>query len=331
MAFEMAPDRTLDALLRSSTVAVVAVDREMLVRLWNPGAVRMYGWTASEVRGEPLPVLPPDRAEAMRELRARVLAGEEFDELEIEQVRKDGNRTRNKLSLRPLRSPDGEVVGVLGVASEVDPEEEVRALADRLQHLELELAESRIQPHFLFNSLHLVSCLLQAGQPDRALRTVEHLADLLRHVVDADRRERVPLEDEVRFCRDYLALEEARGEEELRLAVDAPDEALSARVPALLLQPLVENAVRHGLRGREGGGTVRIVAARTPEALGVTVRDDGSGLPTGWSGRPHFGTGLRTIDARLRLQYGDRYGFLVENRPDGKGTEVRIRVPADEG
>lgn len=324
---ELTDDRTFATLLRSTTVAIVATDADLRVVLWNPGAERMYGWSAEEVLGEPLPVLPPDRAEEMEQLRRRLLSGEEFDRLEIEHRRKDGGRVRNLVSLRPLRGSDGEVEGVVGVASVSETQDEVRRLADRLRDLELELAESRIPPHFLFNSLHLVGSCLRAGDRGLALATLEQLGDLLRYVVDAGPGTRVHLAREIEFCRDYVELGRTRSGREVELRVEADDDVLGVTVPALLLQPLLENALRHGVRERSGAGSVEIRARREGDRAVVEVLDDGAGLREGWSFEEAAGVGLRAVDARLRRHYGDEGGLAVRDRSDSPGTCVRVSLP----
>lgn len=324
---ELIVERTFEALLRSRTVAIVATDREMRVAMWNPGAERMFGWAAGEVVGEPLPILVPDRMREMERLRDRVLSGEEFDRLEIEHRTRDGGRIRNVISLRPLRGPEGDVQGVLGVASETGPDDDVRELADRLRDLELELAESRLSPHFLFNSLHLVGSCLRSGETELALETLDRLGGLLRYVVDAERSGTVPLAREIRFIRKYVDLAGTRTRRDLELRVRADEGALGAEVPALLLQPLVENALRHGIPGRSGPGAIEIRARAAGDRLVVEVLDDGIGLPDGWSRDRDAGVGLRAVAARLRRRYGPRHAFAVADRQDGPGVRARIEAP----
>lgn len=325
---DLALERTFETLLRSTTVAIVATDRRVRVQMWNPGAERMFGWSAEEVIGQPLPILVPERREEMERLRDRVLAGEEFDRLEIEHRTKSGDRVRNLVSLRPLRGPSGDVRGVIGVASESAPDEGIEGVADRLRDLELELVDSRLPPHFLFNSLHPVGSCLRTGEAELALRTLDQLGRLLRYVVDADRSGRVPLGREIGFIRDYVHLAATRGRRDLELCVRADADALRVPVPALLLQPAVENAVKHGIDRRPGAGRIEIRARREECDAEIEILDDGPGLPDGWCLSEAAGVGLRAVDARLRRHYGAEGAIAVESRRDGPGTRVRITVPA---
>lgn len=186
---------------------------------------------------------------------------------------------------------------------------------------ELTVLRMQIQPHFLFNALNTVTALVRED-PERAERMIARLSTLFRHTLDSAGAEEVPLVEELRIARLYLEIEEARFEDRLRVRWNVDPETYEARVPHLILQPLVENAVRHGIAPRAAEGTVEISAARENGALLLAVRDDGvGGVPPEVTG-----VGLGNTRARLRQLYGARQSLEVEGAP-GKGFAVRIRLP----
>ena len=227
--------------------------------------------------------------------------------------------------------------------------EEQRALLARQAELEraardAQLAALRAQmdPHFLFNTLNTVAASVPAEQP--ATRDlVARLAGLVRYTLAAARRDRVLLREELDFARDYLALEQERMGGRLRVEVEADDGALDVMVPPMLVQPLVENAVRHGLAPTVEGGVVRVEARREGGAVRVTVWDDGAGPPVppadllaadgrqpGGAG-PEPGVGLANTDARLRALFGTGLALDAPGAGDGapRGFRAQFTVPAD--
>jgi len=212
-----------------------------------------------------------------------------------------------------------------------DGQEALRERELRTSRLETELARaelsalrSRLHPHFLFNTLNAITVLMEEDR-DRAREMVLRLADLLRHTLRADGREVVPLAEELATTRRYLAIEEVRFADRLRVEVEVPDDALGVGVPTLLLQPLVENALRHGLAPSPGPGTLAIRAARENGCLHLEVEDDGVGIPS----RPARGVGLSVTASRLLHRYGDDHALDLEARSP-HGTRVHIRIPAEE-
>jgi sensor histidine kinase YesM len=151
------------------------------------------------------------------------------------------------------------------------------------------------------------------------------LSDLLRAAID-ERRERVSLREELEFARRYVEIEQARFGERLGVRWEVGDAALEATVPYLLLQPLLENAVRHGLSARPGPCAIEVSARRENGRLLLSVSDDGPGLPSGATLRE--GLGLRATRARLAELFGDRFRFALDNAPGG-GCRVEIDVPVD--
>jgi LytS/YehU family sensor histidine kinase len=189
---------------------------------------------------------------------------------------------------------------------------------------ELQALKAELNPHFLFNALNTVSSLMHT-RVDEARRVVAHLSALLQRVLESGGLQEVTLEEEVEFVRLYLEIEQARFGEALRITYDLHPGTLRARVPHLLIQPLVENAVKHGLRPRGGTGQVRVSARRAGGFLEVTVADDGVG-PAHATPEDGTGTGLANMRERLRQMYGDEHAFELAPTPGG-GATARIRIP----
>lgn len=180
----------------------------------------------------------------------------------------------------------------------------------------------QVQPHFLFNALNTISSLVHE-RPVVAERMIARLSTLFRATLDSPGTEEVPLLDELRTARLYLEIEEARFEDRLRVRWRVDPEVYGARVPHLVLQPLVENAVRHGIAPRAAPGTVEITARRVDGTLRLEVRDDGVG---GAPAAAEAGVGLQNTRERLRHLYGARQTMEVDGAPGG-GFSVRITIP----
>jgi len=190
---------------------------------------------------------------------------------------------------------------------------------------QLEALRARISPHFLFNSLNSIAQLISTD-PVRAEACVERLAEIFRYLLQSDNRSFVTLQDELDIADAYLDIERARFGD--RLAVDfvVEDGALHGTVPTLILQPLIENAVRHGVSQKVGGGTVSIEAALDGTDLRVVVRDTGVGMATGVDAALSTGVGLRNVHDRLVQLYGEQYAPRIDSQP-GQGTSIVVRVP----
>jgi two-component system LytT family sensor kinase len=184
---------------------------------------------------------------------------------------------------------------------------------------------SQINPHFLFNVLNAATSLIWS-EPEKARWILVKLSSILRRLLRGG-EDFVPLSREVEFVEDYLSLEVARfGPEKLKVEKELDPKALDVPVPSMLLQPLVENAVRHGISPKVGGGVVRVEASRDGETLRVVVRDNGLGFKE--SGRE--GIGLKNVRERLRVAYGARASIEIVSAP-GEGTSVMITVPVERG
>jgi two-component system, LytTR family, sensor kinase len=204
-----------------------------------------------------------------------------------------------------------------------------RALAEarlRAELLEAELRELRtqLQPHFLTNALNAIAAYIH-GEPDVAEAMVVRLSRYLRSVLRASQSQRVPLHVEIGLVEEFLAIHRLRFGDRLRVAVEVDGSARTALVPVMLLQPLVENAVTHGVGTHIGRGSVRITARRERHSLCITVEDNGDGAETGPPWVPGRGTGLSNTEKRLARLYGGQY-VLEIMRTDG-GTQVRVSLP----
>jgi len=202
-------------------------------------------------------------------------------------------------------------------------EREIRSveLEGRLAQAELQNLKMQLHPHFLFNTLHTISVLMMRDV-SLANRMLIRLSDLLRITLDSTGSHMVPLKQELDFLRGYLEIEQTRFQDRLTVSIDVQPAALDAQVPNLILQPLVENAIRHGIASQPGSGTIQLRAAIDGPVLRVEVSDDGPGL----DGSFKKGIGLTNTEARLRQLYGASHSFNIANSPRG-GVEVTITIP----
>jgi two-component system LytT family sensor kinase len=194
-----------------------------------------------------------------------------------------------------------------------------------LMEARLAALTSQINPHFLFNTLNSVSSLIRSD-PNQARVMVVRLSKVLRRLLRKYENFST-LRDELSFIEDYLAIEVVRFGEKLRFEKDVADDTLDMLVPSMLLQPLVENSIKHGLSSKVEGGTIRIRTARVESKLHLEVEDDGVGIP-----EPKLaslldrGIGVTNVNERLKVLFGNDYRMWVESQP-GRGTRIRIEVP----
>jgi signal transduction histidine kinase len=201
-------------------------------------------------------------------------------------------------------------------------EHQARELAARAQ---LEALRAQINPHFLFNSLNSIAQLI-SSDPDRAEECVERLAEIFRYLLQSENRSFVTLEDELDIADAYLDIERARYGERLEVDFVVDDSVRRHIVPTLILQPLIENAVRHGVSQKVGGGKVSIEAQLDGGELRVVVRDTGVGMRSGIDAALSRGVGLRNVYDRLVQLYGKSYAPQIDSTP-GAGTTITVRVP----
>jgi two-component system, LytTR family, sensor kinase len=197
-------------------------------------------------------------------------------------------------------------------------------LESSLRQAELDALRMRLQPHFLFNSLQNISVLIR-HDPETGSRMLTKLGDLLRAALGREGEAETTLRTEIALTEAYLAVEEMRFGDRLSSIVEIAPGTEDARVPTFLLQPLVENALRHGLRDVRQGGVVIVRSAVDRGALVLTVCDNGAGLPGGIS-TAAFGIGLGATSERLARMYPGRHTFALRPLPEG-GTEARITLP----
>jgi signal transduction histidine kinase len=223
--------------------------------------------------------------------------------------------------------------GIAAAAWALDADRLARDRALAASRLQRQLAEARLEalkmqlhPHFLFNSLHSILPLVYRDR-DEAARTVGQLAELLRLSFASENEHLVPLSRELEFLRLYLDIQKTRFRERLHVALDIDPAALPLEVPNLILQPLVENAIKHGIDPRPSPGRVEITARRDGPLLRLIVRDDGPGAPARPEASEGTGVGLRNTRARLQHLYPDRHRFVHGNAREG-GFEVAIDLPA---
>ena len=199
-------------------------------------------------------------------------------------------------------------------------------LAIHLAEARLDRLQVRLQPHFLFNTLNSIAALVRKD-PAAAARMVENLGDLLRASLDFEPGREITLESELELLRRYTAIQKARFDERLTVDVEIDRNALDAYVPQMILQPIVENAIQHGLAPREEMGTVKVQASRQGEQLQLVVRDDGVGYGRSLASTGGHGIGMAGTRARLSHLYGDRYALEVSHPRGEAGTIVTIQLP----
>jgi sensor histidine kinase YesM len=222
---------------------------------------------------------------------------------------------------------------IIGLAYLLEHYQTSRARELRASQLETQLAEARLQalesqlhPHFLFNALNTIAVLVRTERSAQAVRVVTGLGELLRRALDGAGAQVVPLKQEIEFIRRYLEIEQIRFGERLQVELHIEPSAQDAQVPYLILQPLVENAIQHGIASRTGAGKLRIDASRDDGRLRLSVRDDGPGLSEEAEGTPGNGVGLSTTKERLERLYGDDHSFVIENAADG-GVIASLDLP----
>lgn len=194
-------------------------------------------------------------------------------------------------------------------------------LESLLRQAQLEALRSQLHPHFLFNTLHSIAELVHEN-PSLAEQLILRLANLLRKVLKTPARQEVPLKEEVEFIRDYLEIEQMRLGDRLRVEWEVDSAVLEAQVPSLVLQPLIENAIQHGIAALARSGRLAIRARRDAEYLHLQVQDTGPGLQAETVEKS--GIGLANTEDRLKRLYGSRYQFELVNH---QGLTVNVRIP----
>ncbi|HEX8690800.1 MAG TPA: histidine kinase [Longimicrobium sp.] len=206
-----------------------------------------------------------------------------------------------------------------------DREVQAAQLGTRLAEARLEALKMQIQPHFLFNTLHSISELVHEDA-EAADRMITRLGDLLRLTVDNAQTHEVTLAQEMEFLEAYLEIQRTRFQDTLEVELSIAPDTLDALVPNLVLQPLVENAIRHGVGARGGVGRIAVSAAREGDRLTLEVRDNGAGLSAAPGPRAREGVGVSNTRARLEQMYGARQRFELKNGSGG-GAVATVTIP----
>ncbi len=206
-------------------------------------------------------------------------------------------------------------------------EKEQREAELRLHANQMELAvlKAQLNPHFLFNTLNSINALV-GSDPEAARRVLAQLAEVLRYSLESDRQPLVPLSEELRFVETYLAIEKARFGRRLQIQMEIDESARPLLVPPMILQPLAENAVKHGIAPKEEGGELTLRVQRQENHLAIEVADNGVGAATTHSDNLlNNGRGLHNTDLRLRKMFGDEAGLQVGNGKEG--FQVKFQIP----
>jgi two-component system LytT family sensor kinase len=225
------------------------------------------------------------------------------------------------------------VVGIpLKVWNAIRVEKKLEEQGRLLLEARLDALQRQINPHFLFNTLNSITSLVRV-QPELAREMIVKLANILR-VLLKDREAFVPLSEELAFTDDYLDIEVVRFGEKLKVVKEIAPDTLDIVVPGMLLQPLIENSIKHGLEPRISGGTVTLRSRRTDDGmLIIEVEDDGVGISSEGDSRSSMrepgqgtGIGMRNVRERMEVQYGALGSIEINSRP-GRGTKVILRMP----
>ena len=203
---------------------------------------------------------------------------------------------------------------------------ELAQLEGQLSSAQLNALRLQLQPHFLFNTLNTISSLMEFDKK-QAQKVVSQLGDLLRFVLDQDKHNQAPLWEELDFIKNYLNIEQARFPDRLKIDYQIDPQVLEAQVPSLLLQPLVENAVKHGFATRADAGKIELICKKIEGGqVMIRVRDDGKGSSKSPEELLSSGIGLKNVRERLQLIYRENFTFNVQSE-EGKGFEATIIIP----
>jgi two-component system, LytTR family, sensor kinase len=202
---------------------------------------------------------------------------------------------------------------------------EAARLSEQLSRAQLEALRRQIEPHFVFNALNAIAALVRDNRNDAAVDMIVALSEFLRHAAEESNRPQVPLAQEVEHLCRYLEIQKARFADRLQVTLDIPPELLSAQVPSLILQPLVENAIKHGISKRAQGGQIQVAATHAHGVLSLHVGNDGPSLPADFETN-RTGIGIVNLRNRLQILYGTGFELALRNQAAG-GVQVSISLP----
>ncbi|HEV2913119.1 MAG TPA: histidine kinase [Pyrinomonadaceae bacterium] len=211
-----------------------------------------------------------------------------------------------------------------------DRESLASQLKAQLAQAQLESLKMQLHPHFLFNTLHTIAGLVRSNERQSAVNMIAGLSDLLRRALESADEQEVSLREEVKFTELYLDIQKVRFSDRLTVRMEIDRETRDALVPNLLLQPLVENAIRHGISLNDTAGMIVISSRRAGDMLHISVCDDGPGLQSGWRMEESEGIGLANTSERLKHLYGTQHRFELRNGASG-GVTVSLAIPFRDG
>ena len=217
---------------------------------------------------------------------------------------------------------------ILAATYVVDSREKMARQNEELARAQLAALRGQMDPHFMFNTLNSIASLVYDQRGDAAVRMIVGLSELLRRASEDSHRAQVTLQEEVEYLQRYIDIQKIRFGDRLRVSIDIPDELLAMQVPSLLLQPLVENAIKHGVSKRRSGGEVRVAGMSRDGALRLTVYNDGPWKQEDMALAPHR-VGLGNLRTRLKILHGDRSNLLLQPA-EGGGVEVIVTMPLQE-
>ena len=199
-----------------------------------------------------------------------------------------------------------------------------KTLEAQLARAQLDSLKMQLHPHFLFNTLHAISALID-DNPKRSRRMIARLGELLRSTLDIADQQTIPVEKEIALTRLYLEIEQERFQEKLDVRIDAGSKVMNCFVPSLILQPLIENTIKHGIK-EQNVAIIEIVVSRKNKRIEILVRDNGPGFADDGLTEIQEGIGLSNTKARLEQLYGKEHTFAAGNSENG-GAEVKISIP----
>jgi len=205
---------------------------------------------------------------------------------------------------------------------------ETARLNEELSKSQLAALRQQVEPHFMFNTLHSITGLVRDYRNDAAVSMIVGLSEFLRRALEDSHRSQVTLAEEVEYLQRYLDIQKVRFGERLQVSMDIPTDLLRAQVPNLLLQPLVENAIKHGISKRAAGGTVRVTGAHLNGQLHLSVYNDGADLPA-YGQAMRGGVGISNLRSRLHILHGSESELKLEHTNTG-GVEVAVILPLKE-
>jgi len=202
---------------------------------------------------------------------------------------------------------------------------ETARLNEQLSRAQFDSLRRQIEPHFLFNTLNSIAALVREQRTNAAIQMIAGLSNLLRRSLDSAPHQQVPLREELDFAQKYLDIQKTRFADRLTVSVDVPSDLDGAQVPSLILQPMVENAIQHGIAHLAQGGKISISASCIDHRLTLRIANDGPSLPSDWQ-LSGAGIGITNVRTRLSTLYGSASSFNLSNRPSG-GVEVSLSLP----